>query len=77
MTKTAREQNSSLDEVVHILPVPLIDARQMHYLRQIADAGVIGETPEEVAAVMILEGIDLRMRSGSIDGRTNWKGFKP
>lgn len=74
---TAREKNRSPEELVHVLPVPLIDARQMHYLREIADAGIIGETPEEVAAFLILEGIDLRMRSGSIKGRTDWKGFKP
>jgi hypothetical protein len=77
MTKSAREQNRSPDEVMHVLPVPLIDARQMHYLQKIADAGIIDETPEEVAAFMILEGIDKRLRSGMIEGRTDWKGFKP
>jgi hypothetical protein len=77
MTKTAREMNRAKGEVVHVLPVPLIDARQMHYLEELAEQGIIGETPEEVAAFMILEGIDKRLRSGSSEGRTDWKGFKP
>jgi hypothetical protein len=74
---TAREKNRTKGEVVHVLHVPLIDARQMHYLRELADEGNLGETPEEVAAFLILEGIDLRLRSGMIDGRRDWKGFKP
>ena len=75
MTKTAREQNRAKGEVVHVLSVPLIDARQMHYLHEIAEAGNLGETPEEVAAFMILEGIDVRLRSKSVQPRTDWKGF--
>jgi len=31
--KTAREMNRSPGEVVYDLPVPLIDSRQMHFLR--------------------------------------------
>jgi hypothetical protein len=77
MTKTARELNRSPGEVVHVLHVPLIDDRQMHYLREIAEHGVLGETPEEVAAFMILEGISERLQSRQVEPRRDWKGFKP
>jgi hypothetical protein len=75
--KTARDKNRAPGEVVHILPVPLIDDRQMHYLHALAIFGNIGETPEEVAAFMIMEGIGDRMRNGLLVPRTEWKGFKP
>jgi hypothetical protein len=78
MTKTARELNRSPSEVVHVLPVPLMDARQMHYLRAIAEEGNLGETPEEVAAFFITEGIRQRQTSEArIERPKSWKGFKP
>jgi hypothetical protein len=77
MSKTARELNRTPGEAMHVLPVPLIDARQMHYLRELVEDGNLGETPEEVAAFLILEGIDLRLRSGTLQPRRDWKGFKP
>ncbi len=78
MTKTARELNRSPGEVVHVLPVPLIDARQMHFLRAIADEGNLGQTPEEVAAFFIMDGIHQRQISRArIERPKSWEGFKP
>jgi hypothetical protein len=78
MTKTAREMNRSKGETVHVLHVPLIDARQMHYLRAIAYEGNLGEAPEEVAAFFITEGImKQQMSPGRIEKPKNWNCFKP
>ncbi|QEH36560.1 hypothetical protein OJF2_51440 [Aquisphaera giovannonii] len=77
--KAARELNRSPGEVVKVLAVPLIDARQMHYLRAIAEEGNLGQTPEEVAAFFITEGISRRILTpgGSIEPPESWEGFQP
>ena len=77
--KTARELNRSPGEVIKVLPVPLDDARQMYYLRTIAEEGILGETPEEVAAHFITEGILRRNLTpgGRIQPPKSWEGFKP
>jgi len=84
MSKTAREINreESGGKPAFVLTVPLMDDRQMYYLRNLATHGYGGETPEEVAAMFITEGIlkvaqcpaaeDLGMRRPK-----SWKGFKP
>jgi hypothetical protein len=72
--KTAREMNRSPDEVVKVLSVPLMDARQMHYLRVIAEEGNLGQTPEEVAAFFITDGIFRRnvTPGGRIQAPKSW-----
>lgn len=78
MTKTAREKNRGSGEVVKVLPVPLMDARQMYYLRAIAEEGNLGETPEEVAAFFITEGIHQRQISKArIERPKSWDGVEP
>ena len=84
MGKTAREINreESGGAPAFVLGVPLMDDRQMYYLRNLAALGYGGETPQEVAAMFITEGIlkvaqcpaaeDLGMRPPK-----SWKGFKP
>jgi hypothetical protein len=84
MRKTARELNreEAGGAPAFVLGVPLMDDRQMYYLRNLAALGYGGETPEEVAAMFITEGIlavakcpaveDLGMRPPK-----SWKGFKP
>jgi hypothetical protein len=75
---TARELNRSPGERVKILNVPLIDARQMYYLRLLAEEGNLGQTPEEVAASFITDGILKRQCSTArFDVPKSWKGFKP
>ena len=75
---TAREMNRSKNEIVHTLHVPLIDYRQMYYLRIIANEGNLGETPEEIAAFYITDGIMKRQMSKvPIPKATTWKDFRP
>ena len=77
MSKTAREMNRAPGEEVWVLPVSLCDARQMYFLRAIADEGILGQTPQEVAAWFIMEGILTRQRSqGRIDPPESWEGYE-
>lgn len=70
--------NRAKGEVVHVLPVPLIDARQMFFLRALAEEGNLGQTPEEVAAFFITEGIHQRQISKArIELPQSWEGFQP
>jgi hypothetical protein len=84
MAKTAREitREEAGAPPAFVLPVPLIDDRQMYYLRILAERGYVGETPAEVAAMFITEGI-LRYvgnkvaESARLYPPESWEGFKP
>ena len=60
LPRTAAVLNRGRGATVLILAVPLIDDRHISYLNDIAEEGIIGQTPEEVAAWFIMEGIKKR-----------------
>jgi hypothetical protein len=80
---TAREINrhDAGEAPAYRLAVPLIDDRQVYYLRKLANIGYGGETPEEVAAMFITEGILKAANSPGLRDvmrrPASWKGFKP
>lgn len=74
---TRREAGSPLK----VLRVPLIDHRQMYYLRALADTQLMGQTEGEVAATFILEGIKRHMSKSMpaplrVHNPPSWEGFK-
>lgn len=65
----------------YMLPVPLMSEKQLYYLRVLADRGIIGQTPEEVASWFIGEGIRSYMgnkvaESARLYPPDSWKGFE-
>ena len=81
---TARELNHCEDGIYKpffILPVPLMDERQCYYLRVLADQGILGQNPHEVAAHLITEGIMSRMGNKMAEDwrlypPESWQGFE-
>lgn len=65
LPRTAAVLNRGRGAVVRILAVPLIDNRQLDMLTDLAIQGIMGQTPEEVAAWFIREGIikEIKQRS--------------
>lgn len=64
MPRTAHILNRGRGARVLILAVPLIDERQLQFLQAIADEGIIGQTPEEVGAWFIRDGLHDRLMKG-------------
>ena len=65
-----------------VLPVPMIDDRQMYYLRILAERGYLGETHGNVAATFITEGImqfvgSKVAESARLYPPDMWTGFNP
>jgi hypothetical protein len=82
--ETAREINreEAGGAPAFVLGVPLMDDRQMYYLRILAERGIVGETPGEVAAHFITNGIMQYVGNKCAEGARlyppeTWKGFKP
>jgi len=82
--KTAHEINreEAGEAAAFVPPVPLMDDRQMYYLRNLAEHGYGGETAAEVAAMFITEGllkvaICKAAKSLGMRPPKTWKGFKP
>jgi hypothetical protein len=75
---TADRANRARGSMVRVIGVPLKDNRQMWYLRTLADEGIIGCTPEEVAAWLIMEGIQKNVLCPNpIKRPKSWEGFDP
>ena len=53
LPRTAGVINRGRGALVRILAVPLLDDRQMNVLRDMANEGIVGQTPEECAAYLI------------------------
>ena len=84
MPKTARQitREESGGAPAFALPVSLVDDRQMYCLRILAERGYLGETPGEVAATFITEGImqfvgSKIAESARLYSPETWKGFDP
>jgi hypothetical protein len=65
MPRTAQVLNRGRGAMIRILAVPLLDDRQMRILEEIADEGIVAQTPEEAAAWLILQGIWKRIEENS------------
>lgn len=62
--RTAMMLNKGRGAQVLVIGVPLYDDRQMQYLDAIAGFGIMGQTGQEVAATLIMEGIRKAMEEG-------------
>jgi hypothetical protein len=60
--RTANILNRGRGAMVRVLAVPLTDDRQMKYLEEMSDEGIVAQTPEEAAAWLITEGLMKRIK---------------